>query len=326
MKGRHPNSGFLLPLVVVLFLAGLRSSAQSSGAFDRGMAEFRAGNYSSAAVLFADAETASPGATDALLYQAKSLVHVQDFAGAERALRDYVASHPNSSDALYLLGFVLNRQNRPADSLASYTKAATIARPMADDLKIVGLDYVLLDDYADAIKWLEKSVALDGANKDAWYYLGRARDAKTDNNLGLIFESSGQPEAAIEAYRKAISWQEQSLQPNEQPYVNLFNLLMEQGRTPEAIEPLEKAVALAPDNAFCHMTLGVYYRKINRLDSARRELERATQLDPENAVAHYQLGRAYKELHALDRAEAEFSKPAELKARAAAAKPSPTKE
>jgi len=348
MKGRHPNSGFLLPLVVVLFLGGLRGSAQSAGAFDRGMAEFRAGNYSSAAVLFADAETASPGATDALLYQAKSLVHIQDFAGAERGLRGYVASHPDSSDALYMLGFVLNRQNQPAESLVSYTKAAAVARPTADDLKIVGLDYVLLDDYADAIRWLEKAVALDGHNKDAWYYLGRAyytksrliearnaflavldldpRDAKAENNLGLIFESSGQPNAAIEAYRKAISWQEQSLQPSEQPYVNLGNLLMEQGRTAEAMEPLEKAVALAPDNAFCHMTLGVYYRKTNHLDSARRELERATQLDPENAVAHYQLGRAYKELHALDRAEAEFSKTDELKARAAAAKPSPTKE
>src|ERR1700727_1229244 len=111
MKGRHPNSGFLLPLVVVLFLAGLRSSAQSSDAFDRGMAEFRAGDYSSAVVLFADAETASPGATDALLYQAKSLVHLQDFSGAERALRGHLASHPGSSDALFMLGFVLNRLN-----------------------------------------------------------------------------------------------------------------------------------------------------------------------------------------------------------------------
>src|ERR1700733_5953717 len=157
MKGRHPNSGFLLPLVVVLFLGGLRGSAQIRGAFDRGMAEFRAGNYSSAAVLFADAETASPGATDALLYQAKSLVHLQDFAGAERALRGYLPSHPDSSDALYMLGFVLNRQNRPAESLASYTKAASIGRPRGDDLKMVGLDYVLLGDYADAIQWLKKA-------------------------------------------------------------------------------------------------------------------------------------------------------------------------
>ena len=324
MKGGHANSAFLLSLVMVLFLGGLRGSAQSSsaqisGAFDRGMAEFRAGKYSSAAVLFADAETASPGTTDALLYQAKSLVHIQDFAGAERALRSYVLSHRDSADALYMLGFVLNRENRPAESLVSYTRAATIARPTADDLKIVGLDYVLLNDYADAIKWLEKAVALDGTNKDAWYYLGRAyytksrlnearkayltildldpRDARAENNLGLIFESSGQPAAAIEAYGKAIVWQAENPHPSEQPYVNLGNLLMEQGRATEAIEPLEKAVALAPDNAFCHMTLGVYYRKIGRLDDALRELKQATQLDPENAIAHYQLGRLYKDLH-----------------------------
>ena len=36
------------------------SPAQSGGAFERGLAEFRAGNYASAAALFADAETASP--------------------------------------------------------------------------------------------------------------------------------------------------------------------------------------------------------------------------------------------------------------------------
>jgi tetratricopeptide (TPR) repeat protein len=344
MKGGHANSAFLLSLVMVLFLGGLRGSAQSSsaqisGAFDRGMAEFRAGKYSSAAVLFADAETASPGTTDALLYQAKSLVHIQDFAGAERALRSYVPSHPHSSDALYMLGFVLNRQNRPAESLAFYTKAAAITRPMADDLKIVGLDYVLLNDYADAIKWLEKAVALDGTNKDAWYYLGRAyytksrlnearkayltildldpRDARAENNLGLIFESSGQPAAAIEAYGKAIVWQAENPHPSEQPYVNLGNLLMEQGRATEAIEPLEKAVTLAPDNAFCHMKLGVYYRKIGRLDDALRELKQATQLDPENAIAHYQLGRLYKDLHSVDRAQAEFDRAAELKTRAA---------
>ena len=345
MKGRRANSRFLLPLVVVWFLCGFQGSAQSSGAFDRGLAEFRAGNYPAAAALFADAEAASPSATDALLYQAKSLVHLQDFAGAERALRGYVSSHRDSSDALYMLGFVLNRQNRPAESLASYTKAAAITLPKADDLKIVGLDYVLLDDYADAIKWLGKAVTLDGANKDAWYYLGRAyytksrliearkaflrvldldpHDSKAENNLGLIFESSAQPEAAIGAYRTAIAWQEQSLHPSEQPYVNLGNLLMEQGRTEEAIGPLEKAVALAPDNAFCRLKLGIAYLRARQLEGAQRELEKATQLEPDNAAAHYQLGKLYKAIHALDRAKAEFDRTAELQSRAASAQSEP---
>jgi len=326
-------------------LCGSWSSAQSSADFDRGVAEFRAGNYSSAASLFARVETASPGSTDALLYEAKALVHLEDFPGAEKALRNYVPSHHDSADALYMLGFILNRENQPAESLASYTKAAAITPPTADDLKIVGLNYALLDDYADAIKWLEKAVALDHANKDAWYYLGRAyytrarltearkafltildldpRDARAENNLGLIFESDGQPAAAIDAYRKAIAWQEQSLRPSEQPYVNLGNLLMELDQMKEAMAPLETAAALAPENAFCHLTLGVYYRKEGQLQGARRELERATQFDPDNAVIHYQLGRLYVDLHALDLAKAEFKRTAELKSRAASSKSAP---
>ena len=338
MKGRCANPGFALPLVVLLFFCPLRGSAQSGGAFDRGLVEFLSGNYASAAALFAQAEAASPGATDALLYQAKSLVHLQDFDGAERALRSYVPSHRDSSDALYMLGFVLQRENRPAESLESYTKAAAITRPTADDLKIVGLDYVLLDDYADAIKWLEKAVTVDSTNKDAWYYLGRAyytearllearkaflkvldldpHDAKAENNLGLIFESSAQPEAAIEAYGKAIAWQERSPNPSEQPYVNLGNLLMEQGRPQEAIGRLEKAVALAPGNAFCRLALGNAYLRTRQLEGAQRELEKATQLEPDNAAAHYQLGKLYKEIHALDRAKAEFARTAELQSRA----------
>jgi len=345
MIKRRNNTGFFLSVVMVWFLFGIRSSAQSSSDFDRGLAEFRAGNYSSAATLFAGAEAASPGTTDALLYRGKALVHLQDFGGAEPALRGYVRSHRDSSDALYMLGFVLNRENRPADSLAAYTQAAAITVPTTDDLKIVGLDYVLLDDYADAIKWLEKAVALDGTNKDAWYYLGRAyytkarlrearkafqtildldpHDAKAENNLGLILETEGKPTAAIEAYRRAIAWQENS-HASEQPYVNLGNLLMEQGQTKDAIQPLEKAVALAPNNAFCHMTLGVYYRKAGQMEGARRELERATQLEPDNAAAHYQLGRLYKEIHDLDRAKVEFDRTRELQSQRAGSKPVPT--
>ncbi|MGA8866682.1 MAG: tetratricopeptide repeat protein [Candidatus Sulfotelmatobacter sp.] len=322
--------------------------AQSGGDLDRGMAEFRAGNYSSAAKLLASAEAASPGTTDALLYEAKSLVHVPDFAGAEKALDGYLILHRDSSDALYLLGFVLNRQNHPAESLETYTKAAAITRPTADDLKIVGLDYVLLGDYADAIKWLEKAVEFDAKNADAWYYLGRAyyaksrlieakkayqkvldldpHDARAEDNLGLIFESDAQPEAAIEAYRQAIAWQEQSPHPSEQPYVNLGNLLLAQGRAQEAVAPLEKAVALAPNNAFCRLKLGIAYLRSRQLEGAQRELEKATQLDPDSAAAHYQLGKLYREMHALDRAKAEFDRTGELQSRAARSKTDPKAE
>jgi tetratricopeptide (TPR) repeat protein len=330
---------------MLCFSGGSYSSAQSSSDFDRALAEFRAGNYAQAASMFASVDTAAPGTTDALLYRAKSFVHLEDFAGADQSLRAYLQSHHNSSDALYELGFVLNRENRAADSLSIYTQAAAITTPTSDDLKVVGLDYVLLNDYADAIQWLEKSVAFDSKNKDAWYYLGRAyytrsrldearkafqtvldldpRNAKAEDNLGLIFETEGNMAGAIEAYRSAIAWQEETSRSDEQPYVNLGNLLAERGRSQEAIGPLQKAVAIAPNNAYCHLTLGVFYRKAGEMKKARQQLLLATELEPDNAIAHYQLGRLYKETNDLVHAKAEFDRTAELQGRAAGAPPAP---
>jgi tetratricopeptide (TPR) repeat protein len=329
-------------LPALLFLPG-RSFAQASDDFDRGLNEFRAGNYSTAAKLFSHIEESSPGTTEALLYGAKCLIHLQDFRGAETGLRQYAASHPQSDDAFYLLGYVLNRENRPAESLEFYTKAARIRPPTGDDLKIVGLDYVLLNDYADAIKWLEKSVQLEAKNKEAWYYLGRAyytqlrlseagrafqtvlqldpHDAKAENNLGLVFESQAQPEAAEEAYRKAIAWQAQSEHPSEQPYLNLGSLLLEQDHIADAIPALETAVKMAPNDATCHLRLGTAYLRAANLNDARRELEKSVQLAPDDPAAHYQLGKLYKQTHQMDKAKEEFDRTAELQSRAASSRP-----
>lgn len=331
-------------LFAVWALCTSYSVAQSNADYARAVTKFRAGDYAQAAQMFAAVEDARPGTTDALLYRAKCLVHVPDFVAAEESLRSYLQQQPESSDALYMLGFVLNRENRPGDSLETYTRAAALKAPTSDDFKIVGLDYALLNDYSDAIKWLEKAIALDPKNKDAWYYLGRAyytrsqlgeaqaafqrvldvdpTNAKAENNLGLVSETKGDVAAAEQAYRKAIAWGEGSTESKEQPYVNLGNLLAEQNRNQEAAELLEKAVALAPSNSYCHLVLGVLYRKINTPDNARRELIRATELDPQNPVAHYQLGRLYKDANELDRAKAEFERTAELQSRAAAPNPS----
>src|SRR5439155_24880869 len=87
---------------------------------------------------------------------------------------------------------------------------------------------------------------------------------------------------------------------------------MKEGRTEEAIPHLQRAVALAPSNAFCHLKLGEAYRRVHRPDESRRGLERATQLGPENAAAHYQLGRPYQEIHDRGRRPAEIDRTIEV--------------
>jgi tetratricopeptide (TPR) repeat protein len=330
--------------VVLLLLGPSICEAQTGSEYARGVAAFRAGEYSAAADFFAQAETAAPGTTDALVYQAKALVHLQSFSASESALRRYVALHTDSNEALYLLGFVLHRENKVEESLETYTRAASLKTPTADDLKIVGLDYVLLNDYANAIKWLEKAAELDPKDRDAWYYLGRAyysrsllresrraflavldldpRDARAENNLGLILESEAKPNEAMDAYRKAIEWQEGSPRRSEQPYLNLGSILLELDRAGEAIAPLEKAVELGATNATCHLKLGTAYLRTNRLPEAERELEKAARLEPENAAIHYQLARFYKQMHQMDKAKIEFQRTEELQSRAAKTRPS----
>lgn len=332
--------------LLLLSLMGVRGAAQTESEYLRGMAAYRAGDYASAADLFARAEMAAPGTTDALIYQAKSLIHLSNFSSSESALRHYIAFHTGSDEALYLLGYVLHRKNKASESLEIYTKATALKTPTGDDLKIVGLDYVLLNDYANAIKWFEKAVELDPKNKDAWYYLGRAyysrsllpesrrafqtvldldpRDARAENNLGLILESEAKPDEALETYRKAIEWQEGSPRRSEQPYLNLGNLLLEIDRVGEAVAPLEKAVELGQDNASCHLKLGTAYLRTNQLPEAQRELEKAERLEPENAAIHYQLARFYKQAHQLEKAKIEFQRTEELHERAARAQPSST--
>ncbi|MBZ5654551.1 MAG: tetratricopeptide repeat protein [Acidobacteriia bacterium] len=344
MRGSRIGSRSLVLLAAVAALFPIPSAlSQSPSDYQRATAEFRAKNYSSASTLFAAVETRTPGTTDALLLEGKCLVNLQKFTDAENALRRYLLSHPDSDDALYLLGFVLHRENHPKESLEIYTKAAAIKTPTADDLKVVALNYVLLGDYPDAIKWLETAVRIDPQNKDAWYYLGRAyytrsvlpearrafmkvlefdpHNSKAENNLGLILESEAKPEEAMDAYRKSIAWQEQDSRPSEQPYLNLGNLLIQENRIEEAIPLLEKAVQLAPGDGPCHVRLGAAYLRTNRLKEAQRELEEATRLAPENAAAHFQLGRLYKQIHSLDRAKEEFHRVEEIQSRAANTKP-----
>ena len=234
----------------------------------------------------------------------------------------------------YLLGFVLSRENKPKESLDVYTRAAKLSTPTGDDLKIVALDYELLNDNASAIHWLEIAVQEDPANTEAWYFLGRAyytasrlpaarkafdrvleldpRDVRAENNIGLILESGGKTDEALAAYRNAIAWQKQDAPSREQPYLNLGSLLITLERSQEAVSPLQQAVALAPNDAQCHLRLGTAYLHMNHLEQAERELREAVRLAPDDAAAHYQLGRCYKQARKIDAAKSEFDRVAEI--------------
>jgi tetratricopeptide (TPR) repeat protein len=182
MKLPNANTRRAACFGAVFFMASIAGMAiaQQPSLYSQGRQAFAEERYAEAAKLFAASSTAKEHTTqaraaDALLMEGKSLVNIDDFAGAERVLKAYLEQNLGSAPALYLLGYVLQRENKPKESLEIFTKAAAIRRPLANDLRIVALDYVLIDDYPDAIRWLNKAVEEDPRNADAWYDLGRSQ-------------------------------------------------------------------------------------------------------------------------------------------------------
>jgi len=323
--------GAVVGLLGALAIAG---QAQTVTAYEQGRAAFDAHHYAEAVTLFAKAETEDGGRSDALLYEGKALTNLERYSEADSVLRQYLRRHADSSDALYMLGFVLNREDKPADSLKTYTAAARLVTPKSDDLKVVALDYVLLKDYPDAIRWMEQAVAFDPQNEEAWYGLGRcyysqsrfpdaekafaralalnAQDVKAEENLGLAYEMDNHAQAAEAAYQKAVALANSDAHADEWAYLDYASFLLEHNRPADAVPLLERAVKLAPRCADCHGKLGRALASSGKPEQAIVELRQAVALAPKDPKLHFDLGRAYRAAGKMEEARAELALSAKL--------------
>src|SRR5262249_1956902 len=257
------------------------------------------------------------------LAEARDLLAAGRLREAENAVQRYLSEHKTSADAHFLLGLIFFRQiqaealdttTSPNDgssqtnlgsrkfreenakaSLAEYTEGAKYARPSAADLKVVALDYVLLGSYADASKWLARSVEDDPNDAEAWYFLGRSkynesrleeavraferclrlepRNVKAQSNLGLSYAGLNRVQEARESFLKAIAWQAETARKDPEAYIGLGDLLVQQNLASEAVPYLLQAVQIAPRESRVREKLGSVYLNLNELGAAQKELE-----------------------------------------------------
>lgn len=136
--------------------------------------------------------------------------------------------------------------------------------------------------FAEAREQLLEALKINGTDADAWRMLGSAE------------EQSGELGAAVSAYRRAVR-----LVPD---YIDVYRDLervyesmgleghrlyaegmvwLVEGAVAEAIDPLERAVAAAPEHAEAHEGLGIAYEMAGRPQDALASYRTALQLDPE---------------------------------------------
>jgi tetratricopeptide (TPR) repeat protein len=269
-----------------------------------------------------------------LLRSATRALQANRLNEAETLARTFLAKEPAAWEGHFLLGMILFRQGRAAESLAEYTEGAKHHDPEAEDLKVVALDYVLLNDYQDAEKWLTKSLTWNPNDAEAWYYLGRTkyienrfeeaiaaferclrlenRNVKAKSNLGLSLAGLGRTAQAQAAYREAIAWQTDLQVKVAEPYIDLGDLLLDQNQTEDSILALTQAQTIAPEEPRVPELLGKALWRQNKFADARIQLEKAVKLTPGSAADHYLLGQVYRKLGMSDKAKSELDVAAAL--------------
>lgn len=292
---------------------------------------YAAGRYDDAARCYQAAaiEAGSPQlASVALLHQAEAFVHLGDLPGAEKALRASLKAAPDKAETLYLLGYVLQRRNQPAESLQRYTQAAALRPPTAEDLRIVALDYVLLGDYADARRWLERALAEHPENAEAWYDFARVKmhdgrfgdaatalqrslalrpnSAKAEDNLGVCLEAENKMDAAAAAYERAVRIAATQTNPSELPYIDYGRLLIQRNAAATALPLLKRATELNPSSSEAFAEFSRAASGTGDASTALTAMEQAVKLDSKNSRLHFQLGRLYRAAGMAEKARREF--------------------
>jgi tetratricopeptide (TPR) repeat protein len=192
----------------------------------------------------------------------------------------------------------------------------------------LGNFYLNQGNYDEALKYFNKSLALNADYHLAWNSLGVTSMMKGDvegalkafqqcltiapmftearNNLGTLYQETGQLDKAEAEYVKAA--QDLNYERRENPHFNLARLYVLQNRLEEAFEYVQKAIQINPRFAMAFNLRGQIFEKRDNWTEAVAAYEAAVKLVPEDLLFNYNLGVALFRANDFEKAKTVFLK------------------
>jgi len=187
-----------------------------------------------------------------------------------------------AADALVLLAVIRAVGGNDATALKTLQQAVLLAPNHFDAQLALGRLLYGMGDDSGAINAFRVATSLQPANPQAWFFLATA------------LERSGDLETAAATYRKLVAINPEMFEG----HLGLGALLLKRGGpgSEEGLKELTRALETNPDLYEARVALGRALIAKGRALEAIEHLERAAQLAPDNPEPHYQLSLAYRRL------------------------------
>lgn len=276
-------------------LRPLQASHGECGAVALGLARLRAarGDLAGAEPLFERATRVTPD--DAV---AHALFAQYWLSRGQRARADYESSRalsldPDCPEALVVAGQILGLKGQAAAAFQALQKAAQSGTGNAEAQYQLGVALFRRNLHADAVRQLEKTVAL------------RPTDARALDYLALGYEALGEAGQAEEAYRRALFVNGDGPFFDSLLDYNYGRFLLRARRLEESRSHLDRAIVLLPRSRGACYERGKLNLTVGRFQAAREDAERALSLpDPGGLVldlqVYYLLATVYARLGETD--------------------------
>jgi len=253
---------------------------------------------------------------DEALRQGNAAQKEGKFQEAERLYRTILQSQPTHPYANHNLGVLAVSVNK-ADAALPLFKTALEANPKIENFWLSYIDTLIKEKQFETAK----QVLADGEKTGL---AGEKVDA-LQAQLTLEIKNPGPPQSELnsllehyqnrrydDAEKLALSITKQF--PNHPfGWTVLAAVIKQTGRLSESVVVSEKVIALAPEDAKAHYSLGDTLRELGRLEEAEASYSQAIELKPDFVEAHSNLGTTLQELGRLEEAEASYRQAIALK-------------
>ncbi len=262
------------------------------GYFTRGTAYRAAGEWDLAIADYDQAITLKPDDANAYGARGRTYWLKGDTSQARDDLDQAIAIDPQNAQAYYYRGRVSAQEQDSKRAIADYDAAISIDPNYADAYYRRALEYVAKEENEKAMADLERAIELNPKESGAYWFRGLIYYARQDTGRaiadfsevisqrpdyaeayvyrGTVRHQIGQVEEAVADYSHVLEMEA----PPEQrtaAFENLALIRRLDGQFREAVELLEQAIEISPDNPTAHVSLAACYRALG--DEARYEAE-----------------------------------------------------